>query len=463
MAIAADIPTEARIAQVLRHLGVERIHVAARQAGDWQHFVAAHPERIASLTLVCPQGMDPSILSPLASRLLILSGDQGQNAAIAQRVALDLPEATLMTLQGYGSPTPYTDIAIAVDRTDDIGTAMLDFIARIDRRHDTPAVSLPAGEGDVAEVSYRVRGAGAPLVLLPLSVAPSQWEPLLPQLSAHYCTIVLGGAALGMVGSLEARGHTAGYLRVVWNLLEEARLQPGDHVLEVGCGTGVLDRWLAQRTEKANRITAVDINPFLLREATALARKEGLQDVIEFREGSAEALPLPDNSVDVAMSSTVIQRANADRKLAEMVRVTKPGGRVAVVGHAHDMARWVNLPLRANLKARLEAPGWHGDNGHAQGCEDASLYQRFHRAGLTQVKMFPQFAAFDGPDRLQFLQASIVPTLSPEEVREWRTAVAQAEAEATFFIATPFHCAVGIKAQWRMADGGWRMAKIMGP
>jgi hypothetical protein len=43
------------------------------------------------------------------------------------------------------------------------------------------------------------------------------------------------------------------------------------------------------------------------------------------------------------------------------------------------------------------------------------------------------------------LQATILPTLSPEEAKEWRNAVSQAEAEGTFFIATPFHCAVGTK------------------
>jgi len=145
------------------------------------------------------------------------------------------------------------------------------------------------------------------------------------------------------------------------------------------------------------------------------------------------------------MSSTVIQRVEADRMLREMVRVVKPGGRVAVVGHAHDMPRWLNLPLPDELKARLEAPGWASDRGHQLGCDDASLYRRLRQAGLTQVKMFPQFAAFDEPSRLQSLQGEILPTLTPDAVQEWRTAVAQAEAEGTFFIATPFHCAVGIK------------------
>ena len=55
--------------------------------------------------------------------------------------------------------------------------------------------SLREGEGEIAGISYRIRGVGPPLVLLPMFLAPSQWEPLVPRLSERYCTITLGGAA----------------------------------------------------------------------------------------------------------------------------------------------------------------------------------------------------------------------------------------------------------------------------
>jgi ubiquinone/menaquinone biosynthesis C-methylase UbiE len=443
MTTEVERPIEERIVQVLQHLGIAQAHIAARVPGDWQGLATTHPESIASLTLVCPQGMEPNILGPLASRLLVISGDQGRPTERARRVVMNLPEATLHILRDNISPTPYTDLA--VERTDEIGAAMTNFLARIDQRKGIRTVALSPGMGELAGIFYRVQGAGSPLVLLPLSVAPSQWEPLLPHLTKQHCTITLSGPALGMVASLEGRGRTAGYRSVVGKLLEAAHLEPGEVVLEVGCGTGVLDRWLAHRTGGANRIVAVDINPFLLREAMALAKQEALEHIIAFREGNAEALPFADSSFDVAMSSTVIQRVDADRMLAEMVRVTKPGGRVAVVGHAHDMSRWVNLPLRAELKTKVEAPGWADESGHPLGCDDASLYQRVHQAGLTQVSMFPQLATFDDQSRLQMLQASLLPTLSPEEAEEWRAAVAQGEAQGTFFIATPFHCAVGTK------------------
>lgn len=443
MATELERPIEERIMQVLQHLGIAPAHIAARVPGDWLGMATKHPEAVASLTLVCPQGMEPYLLSPLASRLLVIAGERGRPAERARQVVMNLPEATLNTLRDYVSPTPYTDLA--VERTAEIGAAMTGFLARIDQQQRTRAMALSEATGEIDGISYQVQGTGSPLVLLPLSVAPSQWEPLLPQLTKQHCTITLSGPALGMIGSLEARGHSAGYLGVVGKLIEVAQLAPGEVLLEVGCGSGVLDRWLARRTGGANRIVGMDINPFMLRQARALARQEGLEQLITFEEGNAEALPFPDNSFEVVMSSTVIQRADADRMLPEMVRVAKPGGRVAVVGHGHDMPRWVNLPLRAELKAKVEAPGWADESGHPQGCDEASLYQRMHRAGLTQIKMFPQLATFDDASRLQNLQASILPTLSSEEAAEWRSAVAQGEAEGTFFIATPFHSAVGTK------------------
>ncbi len=111
------------------------------------------------------------------------------------------------------------------------------------------------------------------------------------------------------------------------------------------------------------------------------------------------------------------------------------------------MPSLMHLPLSPGLKAKVEAPGMLGGVA-PQGCADASLYERMRRAGLTQVKVLPQLAAFGLSDApvLQFMQDGLLPKLSQEEVQEWQTARAQAEAEGTFFMTWPHHCAVGTKA-----------------
>lgn len=423
--------------QLFRHLGLDRVHLAARVAADWRGLATTHPETIASLTLVCPTGLDATPLGALTSRVLVLTGDQGTPAEAISKAMTAHPEASIITLNDYYGH-PRADLL--TDRAEDIGAAMLAFLARMDQLHAVKSVRLPAQEGELDGISYRIQGAGASLVLLPLGLAASQWEPLLPRLSAQYCTLTLGGAILGSVASLEARGRSTGYLGVVRNLIGEIHLHPGETILDVGCGSGVLDRWLARHTGGAHRITAVDIHRTLLREAAALATKEGLAEHIEFREGNAEVLPFGDNSFDVTMSATVMELLDAERMLREMVRVTRPGGRVGVVVRAIDMQSFVNVPVRAELKMKIAALP-NGLAG-ARGCADGSLYQRFRNAGLQDVQMLPQLATYPGA-RAHAADERIEAALSPAELAEWHTAVSQAEAEGTFFIALPFHCAVG--------------------
>ena len=228
--------------------------------------------------------------------------------------------------------------------------------------------------------------------------------------------------------------------------MDAVDLQPGEVILEVGCGSGVVARRLARYTAQANRIMGVDVNRYLLREAETLAVQEGLADIITFQEGDAEALPFPDNHVGVALSFTVLEEGNADRMLTELIRVTKPGGRVTVMVRATDIPLVVNVPLSPELKTKVQIPrGFVG----TQGCADASLYRRFRQAGLTHVQMFPQFAALAQHDtpQAQFAHGAILGALTIEEMQEWHAGMAQALADGTYFIAQPFHCAVGTKPE----------------
>ena len=406
---------ETGLVALLDQLGIARAHFAGRGSADLKGFASNHPERIASLTLLCPAVLDTRALKPLAERMLIVTGDHGPGPQRVRAALSELPHATAAVLDDYAGHT-WADIA--AERGDRIGEAMEEFLQRVDA---LPAARLSEREGEIADISFRVRGAGPPLVLLPLDLSPGQWEPLIPALSARYCTITLGGALLGSVASLEERGRS-GYIAVVRALLDALAIVPGESVLEVGCGSGVIMRELARRTAGANRLIGRDMNPYLLREAQALARREGLLDHIDFGEGRAEALPLPDGAVDVAFSSTVFEEGDADLMLSEIVRMTRPGGRIGIVVRAVDMPFWVNLPLDPTLKAKVDAPGVIGGGMASRGCADASLYRRLHALELTGLKCFPQLVSVvPGSERIERYQPQILAALTPSEAEVFRT------------------------------------------
>jgi hypothetical protein len=174
----------------------------------------------------------------------------------------DLPRAETAVLHGYAG---LTWSALAVERGDEILGAIQDFPSRHIANPSLTASAETEPEGEIAGISYRIQGAGPPLVLLPLELSPGQWGPLVPALAAQWTTITLGGPHLGSVASLEERGRS-GYIGVVRGLLDQPAIRPGEQVVEVGCGSGVVMRELARRTVGANRLTGVDQNLYLMRE-----------------------------------------------------------------------------------------------------------------------------------------------------------------------------------------------------
>lgn len=425
---------------MLANLGIDRAHFAGRVPKDWQSFLWAYPESVASLTLVCPRSADTPSLKALGPRLLIIRGDRGHDTEAVIRGLETLPEAASVVLNDY-HPGNASDIM--ADRTGEVGDALLKFLNRVDQLQAVQSISLEQTDGRWDGLLYRVKGSGPPLVLLPLQYSPSQWDPILDRLSQHYCTITLSGNRIGPVASLESRA-LGGYLQVVSRVVDQLELEPGERVLDVGCGPGSLDRWLAHRTHKSNAIIGVDPSSFLLREAAAMARAEGLGEILQFQEAGGDSLPFPEDSFDVAMSFTAIQYVDADQMIREMMRVTRPGGRVGVLARGDDRPNLINLPVRAEIKSRIE--GVRNVRHNPLGCNDASLYRRFHQAGLTGVKMFPQLAIFtpesDGP-RLDDMQDRFVPILNGEELDQFRGAFGEATADGSFFVAEWFHCAVG--------------------
>lgn len=441
MVTETEIPVEERIVQVLQYLGIEQAHFGGLNAADWGGLAVKYPDRIVSLTLVGPVGMTNDGLAPLASRLLVFSGDRGTQARAIARATEDLRDANVVVFKDYETML-YSDTV--ADHSEEIISAMLELLDGVaEADHELPGFN--AGDaGEVAGVTYRIQGAGPPLVLFPLALARSQWEPIQQRLSEKFCVIQLGGAHIGHIRYLEIRAQT-GYKSMVRNLMADLQISDGEAVLDVGCGSGVFDRVLADLSGGRNHITAVDYSPYMVAEAKGIAQAGDLEGAIDFQVGNAEALTFPDGSFDVVFSVTVLEEGDADRMLSEMVRVTKPGGRIGVIVRSLDSPWVVNLPISDDLRRKLEQPGTIAGGVSKGGCADRSLYSRFVQAGLLRINASAQLATFGEGLYTAWWEPAVLAAVSDEGAEEWKSAAAQAKAEGTFFIAQPFHCAVGTK------------------
>ena len=115
-------------------------------------------------------------------------------------------------------------------------------------------------------------------------------------------------------------------------VVDAVGLRPGERVLDVACGTGVVARRAAERVGATGAVSGLDGNPGMLAVARTTAPGNGSSaQAIDWQEGSADDLPFSDGEFDAVLCSLGLQFfADKSGAVAEMRRVASPGGRVAV-------------------------------------------------------------------------------------------------------------------------------------
>jgi SAM-dependent methyltransferase len=188
------------------------------------------------------------------------------------------------------------------------------------------------------------------------------------------------------VEALDRRAAGVDQVRLRAGLLAAAALRPGDTVVEVGCGTGVLLAELASAVGPGGRVVGIEPQPAFAEAARDRLATLGLAGRAEVRTVSAEKLPLADASAAACVAQTVLIHlpgAALTGVLEQMCRVVRPGGRVVSLDQDGDT--WViDHPDRALTRRIIR---FNSDERYADGWTGRRLPRLLGAAGLADVTL----------------------------------------------------------------------------
>ena len=158
--------------------------------------------------------------------------------------------------------------------------------------------------------------------------------------------------------------------------------RPGERILDLGCGPGLLTQELARAVGPGGAVIGLDPSADMRKTAEDRCRAEGHVRILD---GTAEAIPLADGHVDRAVSVQVFEYLNdLDGPLAELHRVIRPGGRVVI----SDM-HWDSLVWRSDDPARMDRMIAAWDEHLADRVVPETLPERLATAGFRDIRSIP--------------------------------------------------------------------------
>jgi ubiquinone/menaquinone biosynthesis C-methylase UbiE len=225
-------------------------------------------------------------------------------------------------------------------------------------------------------------------------------------------------------------------------VLDELRLVPGATALDVGCGFGADAAEMAARVSPGGMVTGIDRSEVMIDAAHERHAGAG----VTLQVGDVTALPFPNASFDACRADTVLQHVPDHRVgLMEMVRVVRPGGRVA--GYELDMETFaVDSPHRATTRAIVTSAA----DAIAQGWAGRQLARLYRAEGLAEVTVTPRaiatsYVVFELVFAAHVGRLCSGGALDPQEAERWWADLRQAEADGRFLAAITAFVVSGTK------------------